>query len=107
MKINTVVQRGVNDDEIVDLATFGRERGVEVRFIEFMPLDASGGWADGAVVGQDEIVGRIAAGVPASSSCRHVARRRPTAGATSTAAAPSASSRASPSRSAATATASA
>ena len=60
VKINTVVQRGVNDDEIVDLATFGRDRGVEVRFIEFMPLDASGGWADGAVVGQDEIVGRIA-----------------------------------------------
>ena len=60
VKINTVVQRGVNDHEIVDLATFGRERGVEVRFIEFMPLDASGGWADGAVVGQDEIVGRIA-----------------------------------------------
>jgi cyclic pyranopterin phosphate synthase len=60
VKINTVVQRGVNDDEIVDLATFGRERGVEVRFIEFMPLDASGGWADGSVVGQDEIIGRIA-----------------------------------------------
>ena len=61
VKINTVVQRGVNDDEIVDLATFGRERGVEVRFIEFMPLDASGGWADGSVVGQDEIIDRIAA----------------------------------------------
>ncbi|MET0908982.1 MAG: GTP 3',8-cyclase MoaA, partial [Ilumatobacteraceae bacterium] len=60
VKINTVVQRGVNDDELVDLATFGRERGVEVRFIEFMPLDASGGWADRSVVGQDEIVGRIA-----------------------------------------------
>jgi cyclic pyranopterin phosphate synthase len=60
VKINTVVQRGVNDDEIVDLATFGRERGVEVRFIEFMPLDASGGWADRSVVGQDEIVARIA-----------------------------------------------
>ena len=42
VKINTVVQRGVNDDEIVALATFGREQGVEVRFIEFMPLDASG-----------------------------------------------------------------
>jgi cyclic pyranopterin phosphate synthase len=64
VKINTVVQRGVNDDEIVELATFGREHGVEVRFIEFMPLDASGGWADGSVVGQDEIVGRIAAVYP-------------------------------------------
>ncbi|MGI9052748.1 MAG: GTP 3',8-cyclase MoaA [Ilumatobacteraceae bacterium] len=64
VKINTVVQRGVNDDELVDLATFGRQRGVEVRFIEFMPLDASGGWNDAAVVGQDEIVQRIDAVYP-------------------------------------------
>ncbi len=64
VKINTVVQRDVNDDELVDLATFGRAHGVEVRFIEFMPLDASGGWSDRAVVGQDEIVGRIAAVYP-------------------------------------------
>jgi len=61
VKINTVVQRGVNDDELLDLADFGRRQGVEVRFIEWMPLDASGGWADGAVVGQDEIVERISA----------------------------------------------
>jgi cyclic pyranopterin phosphate synthase len=61
VKLNTVVQRGVNDDEIVDLADFGRRHGVEVRFIEFMPLDASGGWAGGSVVGQDEIVERISA----------------------------------------------
>src|SRR6187401_2492440 len=54
VKINAVVERGVNDDEIVDLATFGRERDIEVRFIEFMPLDASGGWTGGSVVGQDE-----------------------------------------------------
>jgi cyclic pyranopterin phosphate synthase len=64
VKINAVVQRDVNDDEIVDLATFGRERGVEVRFIEFMPLDASGGWTGGSVVGQDEIVDRIASVYP-------------------------------------------
>ena len=43
---------------------FGRERGVEIRFIEFMPLDASGRWDDDAVVGQDEIVARIAAVYP-------------------------------------------
>jgi cyclic pyranopterin phosphate synthase len=60
VKINTVVQRGVNDDELVALAMFGRQRGVEVRFIEFMPLDASGGWNSRSVVGQDEIVARIA-----------------------------------------------
>lgn len=59
VKINTVIERGVNDDEIVDLARFGRERGVEVRFIEFMPLDASGHWANDRVIGQDEIVERI------------------------------------------------
>src|SRR5262249_44831945 len=44
VKLNVVLQRGVNEDEIVDFATFGRTRGVHVRFIEFMPLDASGAW---------------------------------------------------------------
>ena len=60
VKINAVVERGVNDDEIVDLARFGREHDVEMRFIEFMPLDGGGGWVDTMVVGQDEIVQRIA-----------------------------------------------
>ena len=61
VKINVVVERGVNDDEIVDLARFGRDRGLEVRFIEFMPLDASDAWQRQTVVGQDEIVGKLAA----------------------------------------------
>ena len=64
VKINAVVERGVNDDEIVDLARFGRDQGVEMRFIEFMPLDADGHWVDDRVVGQDEIVDRIAAVFP-------------------------------------------
>jgi cyclic pyranopterin phosphate synthase len=59
VKVNAVVQRGVNDDEIVALAEYGREQGVEVRFIEFMPLDAQGHWMSDAVVGQDEIVATI------------------------------------------------
>ena len=59
VKINVVVQRDVNDDEIVPLAEFGRDNGVEVRFIEYMPLDADGGWASRDVVGQDEIVAAI------------------------------------------------
>ena len=59
VKVNVVVMRGVNDDELVDLARFGRERGVEVRFIEFMPLDANRAWSDDAVVGLEEIVARI------------------------------------------------
>ncbi len=64
VKINAVIERGVNDDEIVDLATFGRERQVEVRFIEFMPLDADGHWLSEQVVGQDEIVETINAVYP-------------------------------------------
>jgi cyclic pyranopterin phosphate synthase len=64
VKINAVIERGTNDDEIVALATFGRENGVEVRFIEFMPLDADGHWMNDSVVGQDEIVGIIDAVYP-------------------------------------------
>jgi cyclic pyranopterin phosphate synthase len=59
VKVNAVVQRGVNDDEIIALATFGREKNIEVRFIEFMPLDAQGDWLNNSVVGQDEIVSTI------------------------------------------------
>jgi len=64
VKVNAVVMRGVNDDEIVDLATFGRERGVTVRFIEWMPLDADQRWRSDAVVSQAEIVAAIDAVYP-------------------------------------------
>ncbi len=64
VKINAVIERNVNDDEIVSLATFGRRQGVEVRFIEFMPLDADGHWMNDKVVGQDEIVAAIHAVYP-------------------------------------------
>ncbi len=59
VKVNTVVERGTNDDEILALATFGRDLGVEVRFIEFMPLDATNEWERQKVVTQDEIVAAI------------------------------------------------
>jgi cyclic pyranopterin phosphate synthase len=61
VKLNAVVVRGVNDDEVVDLAGFGRDRDVEVRFIEFMPLDADGGWQPEAVVPAAEIIEQISA----------------------------------------------
>ncbi len=64
VKVNCVVERGVNDDEVVDIATWGRDTGISVRFIEFMPLDASGAWDRGKVVGQDEIVAMLAAVYP-------------------------------------------
>jgi GTP 3',8-cyclase len=64
VKINTVIERGVNDDEIVELATFGRDNNLEVRFIEFMPLDATNEWQRNKVVSQDEIVSLISAVYP-------------------------------------------
>ncbi len=59
VKVNVVVVRGTNDDEIEDLARFGRERGVIVRFIEFMPLDGGEAWQNDQVVPQAEILERI------------------------------------------------
>jgi cyclic pyranopterin phosphate synthase len=64
VKLNTVVMRGTNDDEICDFAAFGRDRGVQVRFIEYMPLDASGTWELSQVMPAEEIVARIDATFP-------------------------------------------
>lgn len=64
VKVNAVVLRGRNDDEVVDLAAYGRERGVEIRFIEFMPLDAEGVWQRDLVVPAAEIVETVAARWP-------------------------------------------
>ncbi len=64
VKLNAVMMRGVNDDEIVDFATFGRERGAVVRFIEFMPLDADEIWTRDKVVPLDEIVATVDAVYP-------------------------------------------
>ena len=61
VKVNCVLIRGVNDDEIVDFANFGRERGVTMRFIEFMPLDADDSWSTGSVVPAAEVLAAIAA----------------------------------------------
>jgi len=59
VKLNCVVIRGVNDDEVVDLAAFGRAKGVGVRFIEFMPLDATNEWSMDQVVPAREIIAAI------------------------------------------------
>jgi cyclic pyranopterin phosphate synthase len=64
VKVNCVVIRGVNDDELVDLAAFGRAKGVGMRFIEFMPLDAEGGWSMDQVVPAQEILDRIDGAFP-------------------------------------------
>ena len=59
VKINVVAMRGVNDDEILDFAKFGRDRSVIVRFIEFMPLDADENWSTSSVISQEEIFSTI------------------------------------------------
>jgi cyclic pyranopterin phosphate synthase len=64
VKVNCVLVRGVNDDEILDFAAFGREKGVEVRFIEFMPLDGEGRWTGQQVVPASEVIARIEAEWP-------------------------------------------
>jgi cyclic pyranopterin phosphate synthase len=70
VKVNVVLMRGVNDDEIVDFAGFGRDKGVHVRFIEFMPLDADGAWTADQVVSRDEIVATIGAEYPLEAVTR-------------------------------------
>jgi cyclic pyranopterin phosphate synthase len=71
VKINAVVERGVNDDEIVELARFARDHDVQMRFIEFMPLDATGHWMNDKVVGQDDIVAAIDAVFPLEAIPSH------------------------------------
>jgi len=64
IKINVVLMNGINDDEIVDFARFGREKGVIVRFIEFMPLDADEQWGPERVVPLQRVIDEIHAEFP-------------------------------------------
>jgi cyclic pyranopterin phosphate synthase len=59
VKINTVIIRGWNEDEVVDFARFARNTGYIVRLIEFMPLDGTGIWRPDLVVGKKEMVNTI------------------------------------------------
>tara|TARA_B100000609_G_C17222591_1_gene441401 strand:+ start:4310 stop:5167 length:858 start_codon:yes stop_codon:yes gene_type:complete len=59
IKINVVVIRDVNDDELLDFAHYARETGNIVRFIEFMPLDADKQWDHKRVVTQAEMLQRL------------------------------------------------
>lgn len=64
VKINAVVQRGVNDHTIVDMARYFKERGHIMRFIEYMDVGTRNGWELEHVVLADEIVARIDAEMP-------------------------------------------
>ena len=60
IKVNAVVMRGVNDDELSDFADFARQHDVQMRLIEFMPLDSGRSWQRSAVVGADEMLAAMA-----------------------------------------------
>ena len=64
IKINTVVMKGVNDDEVVSFAELARAADYDVRFIEYMPLDAQDEWSAEKVVPGAEILTAIAARFP-------------------------------------------
>ena len=64
IKINTVVIGGTNDDELVEFARWSRETGYEVRFIEYMPLDAEHAWERSKVVPSQRVLEIIDATFP-------------------------------------------
>ena len=59
VKVNCVLMRGFNEDQIIAFGKFAREEGVTVRFIEFMPLEEDRVWAPETVVPLDEILQRM------------------------------------------------
>ena len=61
LKIDTVVIRGVNDDELVDLVEFGKARGAEVRFIEYMDVGGATRWSMDAVFTRQDVLRTLAA----------------------------------------------
>ncbi|HKR72502.1 MAG TPA: GTP 3',8-cyclase MoaA [Candidatus Nitrosocosmicus sp.] len=59
VKINTVIMRGWNDDEISAFVKFSKKTGCTVKFIEFMPLDGTRIWSENLVVSEDEMIKNI------------------------------------------------
>ncbi len=59
IKVNCVLLRGINDDQIEAFGNFARTEGVILRFIEFMPLEQGSVWAPGTVVLEAEILERL------------------------------------------------
>ena len=59
LKINSVVMRGVNDDEMIPLLRFARQHGAELRFIEYMDVGGATGWSADDVVSRAEMLQRI------------------------------------------------
>jgi cyclic pyranopterin phosphate synthase len=60
LKLDAVITRGDNDDELIDLVDFAREVGAEIRFIEYMDVGGATEWRPDAVVSEDEVLARLA-----------------------------------------------
>ncbi len=59
VKLNMVVMRGINDDELEDFAELSRSTPLQVRFIEFMPIGSSSSWSRDTYMATDEIMARV------------------------------------------------
>ncbi len=64
IKVNAVLLRGLNDDEVVPLAAWARAEGFELRFIEWMPLDAPRSWSSESLVPAAEVLERLGRAFP-------------------------------------------
>jgi len=60
IKLNAVAMKGISEPDLVPLVRFARERGMEIRFIEFMPLDAQHIWSLGQVLTADDMLETLA-----------------------------------------------
>lgn len=69
IKLDTVVLRGENDDELVDMVRFAKSIGAEVRFIEYMDVGGATQWSPDQVVSRREILGAIEAALGPSVPC--------------------------------------
>jgi GTP 3',8-cyclase len=59
IKLNAVIERGVNDDDIFDLVEFSRENGCAIRFIEYMDVGNSNNWTSEKLVSKKEIIEKV------------------------------------------------
>jgi cyclic pyranopterin phosphate synthase len=64
IKLNAVIERGVNDDDIIPLVEFSRDHGFAIRFIEYMDVGNSNNWTSDKLVAKKEIVDKISARFP-------------------------------------------
>jgi len=71
IKINSVVQRGINDDDILSLVEFSRQNGFWIRFIEYMDVGNSNNWVSERMVSKKEIMARIHARYPIEEAGRN------------------------------------